>query len=331
DVAVITVVDYAVHEVSFYDEDLNLVKVETVNGGEVINPSELASSNVWYPVNSDEAAEEAYVVDSDLAFFAVSSVKEINSVSDLKNISNDLDGRYVLGDSLDLSGINWEPIGTKSKPFTGRLNGKAKSIKGLTINRSSSDYVGLFGYAQGANIIALRLNINTVEGHDYVGALVGHAARSTVTAVSVTGDKVVGTNYVAGIVGDLNIGTITATFSTVDVEATGDYVAGVVGDLDLGTVTATFSKGDITTTGDYVGGVVGHSTLSTVTAAFVYGRIHGGDYVGGVVGRLRLGTVVATFLHGRAYGDSRVDGIVGGNLFGISVLNFADGLGFLAF
>jgi hypothetical protein len=359
DVSVITVVDYEVYEVSFYDADLNLLHVEVVKGGEVVKPSKLYNySNVWYPINSAEAAEESYIVNSDLAFFAVGSVREITTPDELSAIRNDLNGKYVLKNSIDLSGINWVPIGNKSAPFTGRLNGRLRLIKGLTVDAPNSDYVGLFGSLSGGHVLALRLDVDRIVGRDYVGGLAGRAALiSTITAVTVTGEEVKGNKYVGGIVGDVHTGTITATYSTVDVTATGDYVGGIVGDIDVGTITATFVKGNVKSTGDYVGGaagsatlstitatfslgnvktngdyvggVAGYSTLSTVTASFVYGNIEGDDYVGGIVGRLRLGTVVATFLHGRAYGDRRVDGIVGGNLLGVSIANFADGLGFL--
>ncbi|MDR0751278.1 MAG: hypothetical protein LBF12_01630 [Christensenellaceae bacterium] len=327
DVAVITVVDYAVHEVSFYDEDLKLLSVETVSDGETISPTDFYSKPL-YQVNSAEAVEELRV-DSDTALFAVANVVGISNRAGLEAIKSNLDGRYVLEADIDLSDADWTPIGNKANPFTGRFSGKAHKIKGLTINSPSTDYVGLFGYVRGGNVLALRLTLgnNGIKGDNYVGGIAGYAVRSTITAVTVNGD-IKGSSYIGGIAGAVNVGTITATSSATNVEATGNYVGGVTGDITLGTITATYTRGDITSlNGKYVGGVAGYSEFSTITATFGYGKVTGDKYVGGVVGYLRFGTVVASFLHGRAYGNDNVDGITGRNFLGIVLASLADGLG----
>ena len=65
-----------------------------------------------------------------------------------------------LNDYLSLGGAGhtkwgasgWDPIGTATKPFTGSLNGDGYKITGLWINRTGDNYVGLFGYIDGATI-----------------------------------------------------------------------------------------------------------------------------------------------------------------------------------
>ena len=79
---------------------------------------------------------------------------------------------------LDLSGINWDPIGTggagDNKYFKGVFDGNGHTIKNLTINRPDEDTVGLFGsISSGAEIKNLGLTDVDVIGNDYVGGLVG--------------------------------------------------------------------------------------------------------------------------------------------------------------
>ena len=44
----------------------------------------------------------------------------VSTAEDLKNISSDLSGAYYLTGDIDLSGEEWVPLGSQSKPFTGR-------------------------------------------------------------------------------------------------------------------------------------------------------------------------------------------------------------------
>src|SRR5690606_34902923 len=50
------------------------------------------------------------------------------------------------------SGAGFTPIGNNSVKFTGSYNGGGRTITGLTINRPSTDYVGLFGSTNAATI-----------------------------------------------------------------------------------------------------------------------------------------------------------------------------------
>ena len=45
-------------------------------------------------------------------------------------------------------GAGWTPIGNSSTYFTGYYDGQNHTISNLYINRSSTDYVGLFGYVE---------------------------------------------------------------------------------------------------------------------------------------------------------------------------------------
>ena len=110
------------------------------------------------------------------------STFHITDVDGLNYIRNDLDANYVLDNDLDLSGINWEPIGTLEKPFTGSFDGNGHTISGLTIKSytPANDYtcVGLFGYtsASFSNLYLTDVNISlTCSGAVNIGSLAGLA------------------------------------------------------------------------------------------------------------------------------------------------------------
>lgn len=76
----------------------------------------------------------------------------IYTAEDLYNIRNNLSGKYVLMNDIDLSVYeNWEPIGTREAPFTGELDGNGCLIRNMKIEKVCSDdqnYIGLFGIVQ---------------------------------------------------------------------------------------------------------------------------------------------------------------------------------------
>ena len=99
-------------------------------------------------LSEDEAIAQGYTV--------------IKTAQDLDNIRNDLDGKYILMNDIDLSGFDWDPIGefdhssfTPISSFTGILNGNGYSIK----NMSATDKYnfGLFCSIDGAEVKNLNI------------------------------------------------------------------------------------------------------------------------------------------------------------------------------
>ncbi len=119
----------------------------------------------------------------------------INSVADLQKLAkevangNTYQGKLItLEKNLDLSGINWEPIGTYEKPFRGNFDGKGHTVSNMTIEKQdvalkSTDVytVGLFGFVFDGKISNVKLTDidislkNSGGGHGWidVGGLVG--------------------------------------------------------------------------------------------------------------------------------------------------------------
>ncbi|MBO7498249.1 MAG: hypothetical protein J6T64_03545 [Bacteroidaceae bacterium] len=79
----------------------------------------------------------------------------------------------VLEDDINLSGIEWRPIGTVASPFQGKFDGQNHSIENMYVE--GDEYVGLFGViADGADIRNFIVTSSCdVVGTRYVGGIVG--------------------------------------------------------------------------------------------------------------------------------------------------------------
>lgn len=109
------------------------------------------------------------------AFLDYADCKIITTPEELNEIRNDLDGNYVLACNIDLSEYaNWEPIGSKLNPFTGRFYGNSNTILGLNITSCTDNIAGLFGYNNGT-IHGVRVEGNiAVDSASSVGAIAAY-------------------------------------------------------------------------------------------------------------------------------------------------------------
>ncbi|MFT6422459.1 MAG: hypothetical protein ACJA2K_001184 [Thalassolituus sp.] len=218
---------------------------------------------------------------------------EINSLADLNEIRNNLDGTTLYGESggcpaegcngfeltttLDFDtnadgvmdendtywneGYGWGPIGDYNFPFTAIFDGNGHQIRNLYIDRPSTNYVGLFGYVKGeaASLgnIGLTGKLMSVAGYYYAGGLVGQVYYASLSNSFSTGN-VTSRYYAGGLVGRVYNGSLSNSFSTGRV--TGYYyVGGLVGSVyNNGSLSDSFATGRVIGEG-YVGGLVGHS------------------------------------------------------------------------
>jgi len=193
----------------------------------------------------------------------------ISNVWELQNMSNDLSADYYLTNDIDASttsdwnsGAGFEPVGDGSNQFTGSLDGHGYNITGLFVDRTSTEYIGLFGHLDtGASLANLNLVQCDVSGKKYVGGLLGLNDGGSVVNSSTTG-KVDGSMHVGGLVGKFDSGIISDTYSIADVR--GDaHVAGLVGDGEGGTIENSFVAGSID--GDWdVGAIIGWNGGTTM-------------------------------------------------------------------
>lgn len=90
-------------------------------------------------------------------------------------------GDFILMNDIDLTSVNWNPIGTNSAPFTGHLDGNGHKISNLTIdtsnytNRSSFNLFGYISFATIENLVIenFKFTSENIEKTYYVGALAG--------------------------------------------------------------------------------------------------------------------------------------------------------------
>lgn len=115
-----------------------------------------------------------------LLAFATDDIPEgytpIYTAEDLHNIRNDLAGKYILMNDIDLSAYkNWESIGAESEPFVGILNGNGCKI----VNLYSDG--GIFDCLYNATIENLGvcdIQISRYINNIYAGVLANKAIRS---------------------------------------------------------------------------------------------------------------------------------------------------------
>lgn len=184
----------------------------------------------------------------------------IYTAEELNNIRNNLSGKYILMNDIDLSAYeNWNPIGTNSAPFIGAFDGNDFSIKNLSlkydINSDETNNLGFFGFVKTATILKLKINNLTVNinypynSTFFVGGAVAYCFDSEISSCEVTGNISIlsgGNIYaggIAGYIGDENKSTVIKNcVSQVDMQIIGEnnsiwepevsqytYVGGIVG------------------------------------------------------------------------------------------------------
>jgi len=214
------------------------------------------------------------------------------------------------------SGTGFSPIGNATMPFNGSYHGQGHIITGLTINRPSIAYQGLFGYTGSRSLVdSLGLEGGSVSGYSYVGNLVGANDGSIITSYA-TG-RVVGNTVVGGLVGVNNTGIIKMSYATGSVSSTGLYVGGLIGSNN-GEVSMSYATGSVSSTGFYVGGLIG-SNDGEVSMSYATGDVSSTYFdVGGLVGENR-GNISMSYATGSVSGSSIVGGLVGGSEFNATI------------
>lgn len=88
----------------------------------------------------------------------------------------------VLTNDIDMTGVKWTPIGTKDSAFEwGEFDGQGHFITNLTVNDSSLEYAGLFGYVTDHATIKNLGVFGEFSGGEYVGGIAGYSENSEIT------------------------------------------------------------------------------------------------------------------------------------------------------
>ncbi len=233
-----------------------------------------------------ESENETIVVTVDTDMNITANFKEmeyeISTWEHLHNIRHELHQEYTLIADLDENtegyeeyvdtDEGWLPIGDAEEPFTGEFHGDGFTISGLIINRSSTDYVGLFGYAVDSNLTDVSLVDYNVSGDRYVGGLVGRNSGSGTVSNSYATGNVSGDDDVGGLVGHNWDGTVSNSYATGNVSGRHN-VGGLVGrNSGSGTVSNSYATGNVSGSGNRVGGLVG-SNWGSVDNSYATGDV----------------------------------------------------------
>jgi len=232
-----------------------------------------------------------------------------------------LDGNYELVRDIEVPATgSIEPIGSEGAPFTGVFRGNGYAIRGLNMGRDGSggDFMGLFGYVEGADIRGLFVK-GRVTGVDNVGMLVGKSVNSVIDSCGAVG-AVRGRSGVGGLVGRSVRSLISRAYSTVSVSGSGDEVGGLVGGAQ-GSFLAHSYAADSVSGVMYVGGAVGWGNGGFAQDCYAVGGVVGEGGVGGFIGRAGGGIGVsrgysAGFVVGGWSGTGGFAGMLGGGGYG---------------
>lgn len=179
-----------------------------------------------------------------------------------------------LTEDIDLSGEEWSPIGIGqgvywgSLSYSGTFDGKGHTIKNLSIDNSSANFVGLFGYVLGGTIRNLTVS-GSVKGSGHTGGIAGGADGGTFENCAnlcvVQSDSTEG-GTTGGIIGfALNMDYVLIVRDCYNVGSiTGRHAGGIIGQCSWHeTISNCYNAGTVTGTAS-VGAIIGNYSSNKI-------------------------------------------------------------------
>ena len=227
--------------------------------------------------------------------------------------------------------LSWIPIGNGDNHWTGKMDGQGHTISHLYI-KTAQNYVGLFGYIDGATIQDLIFdnakveNVNTTGTNtSYTGILVGYAYAYPDSPAHIKGIKttknctVIGQEDTGGIVGFANINLENCENHS-SVEGT-KSVGGIAGRSAVINIRRSTNYGTVENNKTYIGGIIGYAYGTSIEDCANYGKISStGLYTGGIAGQTVANSSIQNVF---SYGDvtnnkntNLYSGIIIGNVEG---------------
>lgn len=190
--------------------------------------------------------------------------------------------------------LSWIPIGNDDNRWKGKMDGQAHTISNLYI-KTAQNYVGLFGYTDGATIQDLIFdnakveNVNTTGTNtSYTGILVGYAygySPSHIKGIKTTNNcTVIGQEITGGIVGFAKINLENCDNHS-SVKGTSN-VGGIAGFSCYKNIKRCTNYGTVENDGSYIGGIIGYAIETSIEDCANYGKITStGWTAGGIAGQ----------------------------------------------
>lgn len=270
--------------------------IDNKDGSLLIN---LKSNNSYY-IDENNIIESKKILEISSPDDLIDLKKRVNGEEPYRE-SETFEGWYIyLKNNIDLSGIEWNPIGTyigkppyneQNKFFKGIFDGRNYEIDGLTI-QSENIVQGLFGIVRNGTIKNLGIGENsnisggtstggivgylyensnvyncynkaTITGNDYTGGVVGQSYNSKISNTYNKGN-VFGQNRIGGICGAAyNDSFINCSYNEGEINGSSNFVGGITGIIyDHTEIKDCYNKGHLTSIANFVGGIAGYVYLS---------------------------------------------------------------------
>ena len=226
--------------------------------------------------------------------------------------------------------LSWLPIGNDDNHWKGKMDGQAHTISNLYI-KTAQNYVGLFGYIDGATIQDLIFdyakveNVNTTGTKtDYTGILAGKAygyPPVPIKGIKTTNNcTVIGQKDTGGIVGWAKI-NLENCENRSSVKGTGN-VGGIAGECLDRNIKCCTNYGTVENDDGRIGGIIGDAYGISIEDCANYGKIIStGWNAGGIAGQTnRNSSIQNVFSYGDVTNNHNNPGIIIGYVGGTGTL-----------
>jgi hypothetical protein len=235
----------------------------------------------------------------------------ITTPQQLQDMNNDLSGDYILENDIDLTGVEWTPIGYDD-PFIGTFDGQNFTIRNLTYDDTGYNYnASLFAQTEeGLNAIIiknLKLENFVLTGQAGIGVLIGYCNKINISNIIASNINVTASGYAIGcgliaemignasVVEDCSISNLSISISNM---LSGVYdIGGLIGYVENCTIEGCSAEGEISLNSNdisSVGGLVGETDTTSFEKCYsdmsIETIIPSGTnslyYIGGLIGNI---------------------------------------------
>ena len=222
--------------------------------------------------------------------------------------------------------LSWLPIGNDVYRWKGKMDGQGHTISNLYI-KTAQNYVGLFGYTDGATIQDLIFdnakveNVSTTNANTYyTGILAGSAygySPSHIKGIKTTKNcTIIGQENTGGIVGGAKINLENCENHS-SVKGTRS-VGGIAGSSTQRNIRRSTNYGTVENNNSDIGGIIGYAYKTSIEDCANYGKITStGSYAGSIAGQTMFNCSIQNVF---SYGDMPVINLYSGFIIG-SVVN----------
>ena len=216
------------------------------------------------------------------------TLSPISTKEDLANIQQN--GKYILVNDIDLSGMKWTPIPT----FSGKFDGNSHAINGMTINKPDVGGQALFSVVNGGKIKNLALTNIDVTAMNAVGGIASIIQNNTIIENCFVTGRINAVRSVGGIAGYMQSNSVikncytTCSINTTITGSTWTRAGGIVGSSDEGSSTITiencYSTSRISALSPYSGSIIGYNISSQIRNCYGLSPSISGSYIGRIFG-----------------------------------------------